>query len=86
MKRVFAGIVIALLAIAMTPACWATTAPLSDGTITPVTAPVTTPVTAGDLARLEARIAEANTSADNAWVLTSAVLVLMMTGPGLALF
>jgi len=89
MRRVLAGIVIALLAIAINPACWAKSAPISDGTI----APVTTPVTASDLARLEARIAEAKSSADNAkssadnaWVLTSAVLVLMMTGPGLALF
>jgi Amt family ammonium transporter len=33
-----------------------------------------------------AAIASAQTSGDNAWMLTSAALVLMMTGPGLALF
>ena len=33
-----------------------------------------------------AAIAAAQTSGDNAWMLTSAALVLMMTGPGLALF
>ena len=38
------------------------------------------------LATLEQRTAEAQSSADNAWMLTSAALVLMMTGPGLALF
>ncbi len=45
---------------------------------------------AGDLsarlAKLEAQAADAKSSADNAWMLTSAALVLMMTGPGLALF
>jgi Amt family ammonium transporter len=48
------------------------------------------PVTATDgnsrLAALEQQIADAKGSADNAWMLTSSALVLMMTGPGLALF
>jgi ammonium transporter, Amt family len=38
------------------------------------------------LAKLEHQAADAKSSADNAWMLTSAALVLMMTGPGLALF
>jgi len=38
------------------------------------------------LAELEQRTAEAESHADNAWMLVSAALVLMMTGPGLALF
>jgi hypothetical protein len=38
------------------------------------------------LARLEQEAAEAKSSADNVWMLTSSALVLMMTGPGLALF
>jgi Amt family ammonium transporter len=38
------------------------------------------------LARLDQRVAAAQSSADNAWMLVSAALVLMMTGPGLALF
>lgn len=38
------------------------------------------------LVKLEQQAAEARSSADNAWMLTSAALVLMMTGPGLALF
>jgi Amt family ammonium transporter len=45
-----------------------------------------TTVTTADLARLDQKIAAAQSSADNAWMLTSAALVLMMTGPGLALF
>jgi ammonium transporter, Amt family len=38
------------------------------------------------LAKLEAAAASAQTAGDNAWMLTCAALVLMMTGPGLALF
>jgi len=38
------------------------------------------------LAKLEQSVAEARGAADNAWMLTSSALVLMMTGPGLALF
>src|SRR5215471_11123885 len=38
------------------------------------------------IARLEQQVADAKGSADNAWMLSSAALVLMMTGPGLALF
>lgn len=35
---------------------------------------------------LEKAVASAQSAADNAWVLTSTALVLLMTGPGLALF
>jgi ammonium transporter, Amt family len=38
------------------------------------------------LARLDQRVTAAQSSADNAWMLVSAALVLLMTGPGLALF
>ena len=38
------------------------------------------------MARLEQQVAESKSSADNAWMLMSTALVLMMTGPGLALF
>src|SRR5262245_22178433 len=47
----------------------------------------TTSAAAADrLAKLEQQAADAKSSADNAWMLVSAALVLMMTGPGLALF
>jgi Amt family ammonium transporter len=38
------------------------------------------------LAKLEQQAADAKLSADNGWMLVSSALVLMMTGPGLALF
>ncbi len=38
------------------------------------------------LNQLEQKVTAAQSSADNAWMLVSAALVLMMTGPGLALF
>jgi Amt family ammonium transporter len=47
----------------------------------------TTPGSADDrLTKLETAAANAQMSGDNAWMLTCAALVLMMTGPGLALF
>lgn len=52
-------------------------------------APATTglaPADAARIAKLEQQVADAHTAGDNAWMLTSAALVLMMTGPGLALF
>src|SRR5881628_2552348 len=49
-----------------------------------------TPAAASDpsarIATLEQQTADAKSSADNSWMLTSSALVLMMTGPGLALF
>src|SRR5579863_2835142 len=38
------------------------------------------------LAALESAVKSAQSAGDNAWMLTSAALVLLMTGPGLALF
>src|SRR3984893_9714543 len=38
------------------------------------------------LAQLDRYVKAAQSSGDNAWMLVSAALVLMMTGPGLALF
>jgi ammonium transporter, Amt family len=48
--------------------------------------PAGSPVTQADLAKLDQRVTAAQSSGDNAWMLVSAALVLMMTGPGLALF
>jgi len=62
-------------------------------TLCPVAALAQTPSTGSApesaearLSKLEAQAADAKSSADNAWMLTSSALVLMMTGPGLALF
>src|SRR6266436_793083 len=49
-------------------------------------APQTSKEMSDKLAQLEQRVAAAQAAGDNAWMLTSAALVLMMTGPGLALF
>jgi ammonium transporter, Amt family len=46
----------------------------------------TADVQAQRISNLEQQTADARSSADNAWMLTSSALVLMMTGPGLALF
>ena len=45
-----------------------------------------TAVTADRLAQMQQQIADAKGSADNAWMLVCTALVLLMTGPGLALF
>ena len=44
------------------------------------------PATETRLSNLEAAVKSAQSAGDNAWMLVSAALVLMMTGPGLALF
>ncbi len=41
---------------------------------------------AARIAKLEQAVADAKSSGDNAWMLVSSALVLLMTGPGLALF
>ena len=41
---------------------------------------------AAEIAKLQQAVAAAQSAGDNAWVLVSCALVLMMTGPGLALF
>ncbi|MBZ5631135.1 MAG: ammonia channel protein, partial [Acidobacteriia bacterium] len=46
----------------------------------------TADLSADRIAKLEQQVADAKGSADNAWMLMCAALVLMMTGPGLALF
>ncbi|MGB7549033.1 MAG: ammonium transporter [Terracidiphilus sp.] len=48
--------------------------------------PASAPATQGQIAALQQAVQNAQSSADNAWMLMSAALVLLMTGPGLALF
>jgi Amt family ammonium transporter len=67
----------AVLILAFAPAVIAQTGAPAPSPSTDVTARLT---------KLEQQTADAKSSADNAWMLTSAALVLMMTGPGLALF
>ncbi len=71
-KRLVLGFVFALLFVA--PLLLAQS-PTASGGVDPAR-----------IAKLEQATAEAKSSGDNAWMLTSSALVLMMTGPGLALF
>ena len=48
--------------------------------------PASAPATQGQIAALQKAVESAQSAGDNAWMLTSAALVLLMTGPGLALF
>jgi Amt family ammonium transporter len=62
-------------------------APASSTSVS--TSPASTQVSkevSDKLAQLDQRVTAAQAAGDNAWMLTSAALVLMMTGPGLALF
>jgi Amt family ammonium transporter len=46
----------------------------------------TVPATQAQIAQLQQAVQSAQSAGDNAWMLVSAALVLLMTGPGLALF
>ena len=63
---------------------------LSQPLVAQTTSPASGSSTSADpnarIAKLEQQVADAKSSADNGWMLTSSALVLMMTGPGLALF
>ena len=48
--------------------------------------PASAPATQAQIAALQRAVENAQSAGDNAWMLVSAALVLLMTGPGLALF
>ena len=52
----------------------------------PVAGAASPPDVQARIATLEQQVADAHNAGDNAWMLVCAALVLMMTGPGLALF
>jgi len=65
-----------------TPAAASSSAiPASDTTTPPISKELR-----ARLDQLDQKVAEAQSAGDNAWMLVSAALVLLMTGPGLALF
>ena len=76
-QKLTAVLLSALLLLVFIPPVLAQSSSVSPSPSTDVTA---------RLAKLEQQAGDAKSSADNAWMLTSAALVLMMTGPGLALF
>ena len=75
-KRLIVCLVTAVLLLLIGQSLWAQTAGTAAGPND----------TNSRLAKLEQQAADAKGSADNAWMLVSSALVLMMTGPGLALF
>src|SRR3954447_6253840 len=50
------------------------------------TAPASAPATQAQIAALQQAVQNAQTAGDNGWMLVCSALVLLMTGPGLALF
>ncbi|MBI3646705.1 MAG: ammonium transporter, partial [Acidobacteriales bacterium] len=60
--------------------------PLGTLAQTPSSGSSATDAQAARIAKLEQAVADAKSSGDNAWMLMCSALVLMMTGPGLALF
>ncbi|MGH9352271.1 MAG: ammonium transporter [Terriglobia bacterium] len=72
---------VALACCAVSPA----QAPQRAGQIAPGQTTVQPGVEA-EISALKEQLAEAKSAGDNSWVLVSAALVLLMTGPGLALF
>jgi Amt family ammonium transporter len=66
------------------PASSSSSAPTSSAP--PATTPEISKAVSDQLKQLDQRVTAAQSAGDNAWMLISAALVLMMTGPGLALF
>jgi Amt family ammonium transporter len=76
-------LVLGAILLAATPLC----AQQPPGPATPSSATPEVPKAINDkLAQLDKDVKAAQSAGDNAWMLVSAALVLMMTGPGLALF
>src|SRR5208282_2099785 len=59
---------------------------LAQPSVANTTAEAASAAQSARIAQLEQAVADAKSSGDNAWMLTSCALVLLMTGPGLALF
>jgi ammonium transporter, Amt family len=88
MKRMGIGccsaLILVLLALPLRAQQSSTTSPATPSAS--ATSPEVPKAVTDKLNQLEQKVADAKYSADNAWMLVSAALVLMMTGPGLALF
>ena len=68
------------------PSSAATSSPAAASSATPTPASEVPKAVSEQLKQLDQRVKAAQSAGDNAWMLVSAALVLMMTGPGLALF
>jgi Amt family ammonium transporter len=69
-----------------TPASAASSSPAATSSTTSAATPESSKAVGEKLSQLDQRVTAAQSAGDNAWMLVSAALVLMMTGPGLALF
>src|SRR5579872_3397242 len=77
----------AYMLLSVAPVFSAVAPPMRAKARTAATASANDAVSATDrIAALEQKVADARSSGDNAWMLVSSALVLLMTGPGLALF
>src|SRR5277367_5267320 len=85
MTRIATAVVLALMVCLSAVALAQTSSPAVSSSA-PASDTGKADATSAKIAALEQAVADAKTSGDNAWMLTSAALVLMMTGPGLALF
>jgi ammonium transporter, Amt family len=81
MKPMLAFLAVLVLCTSAAPIFAQTTATPNAGVLQP-----STDSQESRIVKLEQQTADAKSSADNAWMLTSSALVLLMTGPGLALF
>jgi ammonium transporter, Amt family len=69
-----------------TPSSVSNSSPAATSSTTSAAAPEASKAINDKLKQLDDRVTAAQSAGDNAWMLVSAALVLMMTGPGLALF
>jgi Amt family ammonium transporter len=83
LPRLMLGLVFLSLVALAVPGFAQTSAPPAQGSAASAGSPSSAP---DRMSKLEQDVADAKSSGDNAWMLASAALVLMMTGPGLALF
>ncbi len=82
MRRILAGVLLAVWLCGGVAAAQ-TAAPASSSASVPATSAAVSPAR---VAALERQVAAAQSAGDNAWMLICAALVLLMSGPGLALF
>jgi Amt family ammonium transporter len=85
MRRLFLGLLLGLLLTsgAVVVPCYAQSTNSQGGA---TSSAVSSASLQEQVGKLQQQVAEARSSGDNAWMLVCAALVLMMTGPGLALF
>jgi len=80
MRRIVSRLMLGLILVC------SLSAPAGFAQAPPATGAAASPEVQARIATLEQQVADARSAGDNAWMLVCAALVLMMTGPGLALF